>query len=145
MHKELKNAIAKTPQQMTAIFEIRREVFVKEQSVSEDEEYDDYEDTSIHLAAYFEEQMVGTCRYRTTNKGVKLERFAVLKRHRKDGVGGALLQFALNQLDDLSVVYLHAQVQVVDFYGRYGFSKVGEQFEEAGIQHFKMVYSPNDC
>jgi predicted GNAT family N-acyltransferase len=36
-------------------------------------------------------------------------------------------------------VYLHAQVQVVDFYAKFGFEAVGPQFEEAGIQHYKMV------
>lgn len=122
-----------------SIFEVRRAVFVKEQSVSEAEEYDDYETSSTHLAASVDGKVVGTCRFRNTDKGTKLERFAVLKEYRGTGVGEDLLIHCLNLVQKEKYVYLHAQVQVVDFYAKYGFEKEGNMFEEAGIKHCKMV------
>ena len=83
-----------------------------------------------------------TARYRKTEKGIKLERFAVLKQYRKKGYGNKILKRILEVLkhnkDD---IYLHAQVQVVDFYKKQGFIKKGDIFSEAGIQHYKMIYN----
>jgi predicted GNAT family N-acyltransferase len=122
-----------------AIFEVRKAVFVVEQNVSESKEYDEFETSSTHLAAILEDLVVGTCRYRSTAGGVKLERFAVLKKYRGMDVGKNLLAHCLHLLGAEADVYLHAQVQVVGFYALFGFEKVGDQFEEAGIRHFKMV------
>ena len=40
-------------------------------------------------------------------------------------------------------IYLHAQIQVVEFYQKLGFVKQGNLFEEAGIKHYKMVFKPS--
>ena len=142
MDKQIIVKVADSPQSMEAIFEVRRAVFVIEQSVSEEEEYDEFEISSTHLFATCDNRVVGTCRYRKTSQGTKLERFAVLEAYRTRSVGASLLKAALSAVDQGKLIYLHAQVQVVDFYKKYGFAQVGEQFEEAGIQHYKMVYSP---
>lgn len=144
MDKEIIVKVADSPQSMEAIFGVRREVFVIEQSVSEEEEYDEFETSSTHLFATCDNRVVGTCRYRNTSQGTKLERFAVLKDYRTRSVGASLLLAALATVDQSRLIYLHAQVQVVEFYKKYGFAQVGEQFEEAGIQHYKMEYSPQD-
>jgi predicted GNAT family N-acyltransferase len=144
MDKEIIVKVADSPQSMEAIFGVRREVFVIEQSVSEEEEYDEFETSSTHLFATCDNRVVGTCRYRNTSQGTKLERFAVLKDYRTRSVGASLLLAALAAVDQSRLIYLHAQVQVVEFYKKYGFAQVGEQFEEAGIQHYKMEYSPQD-
>jgi predicted GNAT family N-acyltransferase len=144
MDKQIIVKVADSPQSMEAIFEVRRAVFVIEQSVSEEEEYDEFEISSTHLFATCDNRVVGTCRYRKTSQGTKLERFAVLEAYRTRSVGASLLKAALSAVDQGKLIYLHAQVQVVDFYKKYGFAQVGEQFEEAGIQHYKMVYSPQD-
>jgi predicted GNAT family N-acyltransferase len=141
MDKEIIVEIADSPQSMEAIFRVRREVFVIEQQVSEEEEYDEFETSSTHLVAYCDNQVVGTCRYRKTSFGIKMERFAVLKEFRTRSIGASLLLAALDAIDQNQYIYLHAQIQVVGFYKKYGFIKVGERFEEAGIQHFKMIYS----
>lgn len=122
-----------------AIFEVRSNVFVLEQNVPKSREYDEYEDSSEHLAALVDQQVVGTCRYRHTSNGVKLERFAVLREFRGLKIGEHLLAYCLDLVNDEPYVYLHAQIQVVDFYAKYGFIKEGPQFEDAGIQHYKMV------
>lgn len=135
---EVQNVHSKT--QLNQVFNIRREVFVKEQMVDENEEYDEFEFLSSHLLAYLDKIPVGTCRYRNTQKGIKLERFAVLKDYRKYKVGEALVRRVLSVVDLNQHIYLHAQVQVVDFYQKYGFEVVGNIFEEANIQHYKMIY-----
>jgi predicted GNAT family N-acyltransferase len=131
--------VANSSGNLKSVFAVRKKVFVEEQAVSEEEEYDAFETSSTHLIASIDKNIVGTCRFRNTNKGIKLERFAVLKEYRNNGVGVALVKETLNQVDISQHVYLHAQVQVVDFYAKYGFVKTGDLFEEAGIKHFKMV------
>ena len=126
-------------QQRDVLFEVRKQVFVVEQKVSEEEEYDEFEDSSVHFGAYFNDKIVGTARKRETYFGTKLERFAVLKEYRKMGVGAALVKSVLESCSTRQTIYLHAQIQVVDFYAKYGFVKKGEMFEEAGIKHYKMI------
>lgn len=141
MCESIEVVIVNSADQLKSIFEVRNAVFVQEQKVSKEEEYDTFETSSTHLLAKCDNQVVGTCRFRNTDKGIKLERFAVLKDYRDRGVGAALLQKALSEVDTRQKVYLHAQVQVVDFYAKYGFDQVGPKFEEANIQHYKMVYN----
>ena len=55
------------------------------------------------------------------------------------GLGQELVKAVLADLPaDASYVYLHAQVQAVPLYEKFGFEKVGPEFEEAGIRHYKM-------
>lgn len=129
---------------MKKAFKIREEVFVIEQEVAPDEEYDEFEETSQHFLAVDEEgKPCGTARWRFTNKGIKLERFAVLKSYRGKGVGYALVKAVLEnieQSDEASgkVKYLHAQLPAVPLYAKFGFKKKGDMFVECNIQHFEM-------
>jgi len=128
-------------------FVIREKVFVKEQQVAPEEEYDEYDETATHFVAYDErEQACGTARWRVTDKGIKLERFAVLDSHRNQGAGNALLLAILDDINQSAKnssdsIYLHAQTTALPFYEKYGFRKVGDEFEECHIRHFKMIYS----
>jgi predicted GNAT family N-acyltransferase len=125
-------------------FRIRRVVFVTEQNVDSQEEYDEFENESKHYLAVSDKVPVGTFRWRTTDEGVKLERFAVLKAHRSLGIGKALVRKALEDTLPLGkTIYLHAQVQVISFYRSFGFKEIDEVFEEAGILHKKMIYDPS--
>jgi predicted GNAT family N-acyltransferase len=125
-------------------FAIRRAVFVEEQNVPAEDEYDEFETTSQHFLAYLDEKPVGTARWRRTSNGVKLERFAVLPEARRQGVGQALVQAVLDdvfsqQPEPIERIYLHAQVTAMPLYAGFGFVAVGPQFDECGIQHYKMV------
>jgi predicted GNAT family N-acyltransferase len=134
-----------TQQDLEKAFEIRRQVFVIEQHVDPELEYDEFENTSTHYLATGNNVAAGTARWRYTGpKTIKLERFAVLKAFRGKNVGWALLNHILNEVKMLAPekIYLHAQIQVVDFYKKAGFVAVGEQFSEADILHYKMIYSP---
>ncbi|MEQ9006871.1 MAG: GNAT family N-acetyltransferase, partial [Ekhidna sp.] len=64
-------------------FEIREEVFVVEQQVSREEEFDEFEDESYHFVALDEnDDPIGSARWRYTEKGIKLERFTAKKEWR---------------------------------------------------------------
>lgn len=132
------------PADLESAFAIRRTVFVEEQHVDAREEYDEFEESSTHFLARADGTPCGTARWRRTSNGVKLERFAVLADFRGMGVGKALVQTVLNdvfgqQPEPIERIYLHAQVTAMPLYASFGFIPVGPMFEEAGIQHYKMV------
>ena len=124
-------------------FAIRQRVFVEEQNVDTKIEYDEFEKVSRHFIAFSGNYPVGAARWRHTDKGIKLERFAVLITHRGRGVGSALLKAVLENIGDPEgkILYLHAQNHVIPFYEKFGFQIAGEEFEEAGILHHKMLLS----
>lgn len=121
-------------------FEIRRQVFVIEQNVDPAEEYDEFETGSQHYIALWNDTPVGTARWRKTENGHKLERFAVLEEARANKVGKSLLLQCLKDVPKGGMIYLHAQVQVIPFYEKSGFEAIGEEFIEAEIRHRKMIY-----
>ena len=130
---------------LDAAFSIREKVFVDEQNVPADAEYDahDRAATTRHYLAQIDGQPAGAARWRPTAGGVKLERFAVLAAFRNQGVGEALVHQVLADVQaeapDAAQVYLHAQLRAIPLYERTGFYKEGEMFEECDIQHYKMV------
>lgn len=129
----------KTQKELETAFAIRKKVFVDEQGVDPKLEWDN-EDVSTHFIALLDNQPCGACRYRKTDKGYKLERFAVLKEFRGKRVGLALVAAVLADLpENAGDIYLNAQADAVGLYAKFGFAVEGEQFEEAGIQHFKMI------
>ena len=122
-------------------FSIRRDVFVKEQNISKKIEFDDENVDATYFIAQYNNIFVGTARYRFTDLGIKLERFAVLKSYRNLGIGKELVLYILNSIKDKKLIYLHAQESVIDFYSRLGFKRIGSQFFEAEIPHQKMIYN----
>lgn len=136
MKINVKNIISEND--LKIAFAIRKKVFVEEQKVPENIEWDEFEKSSNHVLALIDEKPVGTARWRTTQKGMKLERFAVLREFRSCGVGKYLVHFILKELMNSENIYLHAQEHVVKFYERFGFKKKGSRFFEAGIPHWFM-------
>jgi predicted GNAT family N-acyltransferase len=124
---------------LVKVFAIRKAVFVDEQNCPPELEHEN-EEVSTHFLAFADEEACGASRWRKTDQGYKLERFAVIKPFRGKGVGSALIAAVLNDLPaDAKYVYLNSQLDAVNVYKKFGFETEGEQFEEAGIQHFKMV------
>ena len=124
--------------------EIRMRVFVEEQHVDAAIEVEN-EEEATHFLLYYRRKPVATARYRLTEKGIKLERFAMLSDFRGKGLGNDLLRFVLNDArKHKQRIYLNAQVQVVGYYEKYGFRKKGDPFEEAEIQHYYMEYQPEN-
>ena len=121
--------------------EIRSFVFVEEQGVSISDEHDGFDDIANHYLVFKNNVSIATARSRNTSFGIKLERFAVLIEYRNQGVGSFLVKQILKNLSSShQLIYLHAQKHVLEFYISLGFEKVGEVFQEAGIEHFKMVF-----
>ncbi|TCC89018.1 GNAT family N-acetyltransferase [Pedobacter hiemivivus] len=129
----------KNKEELEKAFAIRKKVFVEEQNCPPELEWEN-EDVSTHFLAEINGIPCGACRWRKTDAGYKLERFAVLKEFRGKRIGQALVAAALADLPESArYIYLNAQLDAVRLYSRFGFVAEGEQFEEAGIQHFKMV------
>ena len=130
---------ATTQEDLDKVYAVRREVFVVEQNCPPELEWE-FEEESNHFLATVDGEAAGACRWRKIDKGYKLERFAVLKKFRGFGVGQALVQAVLDDLPtDAAYVYLHAQIQAVSLYKKFGFEETGPEFEEAGIRHYKMI------
>ena len=126
-------------------FEIRNLVFCEEQKVSKKIEFDGLDEFCDHYLAKINELAIGTARIREEKKGTfKIERMAVLKEYRKKGVGKAIIKeilkhyLNLNKVDNL---ILNSQIEAKDFYKKFGFVEVGEEFIEANIIHIKMMYN----
>jgi predicted GNAT family N-acyltransferase len=130
--------------QLQQAFSIREKVFVQEQQVPAEEEYDEYESSSRHfLAMNAAGKPCGTARWRFTDRGIKLERFAVLPEYRSQKVGSALVQALLEDIQNHpsaqnKKLYLHSQVTAMGLYSKFGFKPVGEQFDECNIPHYTM-------
>lgn len=122
-------------------FDIRMRVFVKEQRVPRDIELDNDDDRAIHFLATISGNAIGTARIVMRRRSAKIGRMAVLKSHRRKGVGKRLLEHAVSRARRLGArkIYLHAQSAVIEFYEQGGFRCVGPVFDEAGIPHRKMI------
>ena len=137
---EIKVHIATTQQELKYVREIREKVFIMEQNVPVDVEIDEHEDSSSHIIALLDDRFIGTARWRKTEDGIKLERFAVLKENRGLGIGKKLVKFILEKIKNEPFVYLHAQDHVISFYKQFGFNPTGDHFYEGGISHQKMIW-----
>jgi YbgC/YbaW family acyl-CoA thioester hydrolase len=122
---------------------IRTAVFVDEQKIPADLEWDAADAGCVHAVAYNRFGLaLGTGRLLQHVPGVaKIGRMAVSQSVRGSGVGRAVLDALMQEArvrNDREVL-LHAQASAASFYARAGFSPRGEMFEEAGIPHIEMV------
>ena len=134
---------AEREQDKLAAFGIREQVFVLEQQVPREAENDQYELTARHYLATCEGVPCGAARWRVTDQGIKLERFAVLQPYRNRQVGAELLKAVLEDVLAAHAgkkIYLNAQLPAVNFYKRHGFETQGDMFSECDLLHYKMVY-----
>jgi predicted GNAT family N-acyltransferase len=118
---------------------VREKVFIDEQRVPRDLEWDEWDEASDHAVAFDAAgNAIGTARLLPDGR---IGRMAVLKQWRRQGVGAALLGAMLDRARDRSMarVVLHAQTQAGGFYRRFGFSERGAEFLEAGIPHVEMT------
>ena len=135
--------VVENQQELDQAFAIREKVFIEEQGCDRDEEFDGLDDDAVQFIAYYRDEPAGTSRYRKTEKGIKLERFAVYAEYRARGLGKCLLESMIDHIrnyeqDPELLLYLHAQMEAMPLYARRGFKETGEKFMEAGIEHIEM-------
>jgi predicted GNAT family N-acyltransferase len=129
---------ARTPAERAQALQVRRRVFIDEQGVDAALEHDEHDATCEHLIALAGDRVIGAARYRRTERGVKLERVAVLAEQRGRGVGSALVRHGIAKLAAGSELYVHAQQSALGFWERMGFVAQGPEFREADIAHRLM-------
>jgi predicted GNAT family N-acyltransferase len=117
---------------------VREPVFVIEQMVPIEEEWDALDPLCHHVIARdSEHKPIGTGRLTPEHK---IGRMAVLRAWRGKHVGDAILRTLIEKARELGwpEVSLNSQVSAIGFYQKFGFEAFGEEFTEAGIQHRKM-------
>ncbi|MFJ3301761.1 GNAT family N-acetyltransferase [Streptomyces sp. NPDC086549] len=143
--------IAEDPADREACFAVRKEVFVVEQGVPQDIEYDEYDAVAVHVLAVREDGVpLGTGRLLFGEAAASktggdpsvgsLGRLAVAREARGLGVGVALVR-AIEEAArarGLTAVDLHAQTHALAFYERLGYEAYGPEYPEAGIPHRAM-------
>ncbi len=117
--------------------EVRTRVFIEEQKVPKELEWDELDETCIHALAIADDKPIGTGRLTTDGH---IGRMAVLAEWRGRGVGAALLSHLMEAARDRGDDFceLNAQVSAIGFYERFGFQVRGEEFMDAGIPHRLM-------
>lgn len=124
----------------SSIRAVREAVFIAEQRVSREDEFDGKDTSCVHVLAVVDGQAVATGRL-DLGSGGKIGRVAVLPEFRRRGVGTQVMK-VLEQAGiqaGLTQVWFHAQLTAVSFYESLGYTAEGEVFSEAGIQHVKML------
>ncbi|WP_426140002.1 GNAT family N-acetyltransferase [Pseudomonas sp. DWP3-1-2] len=122
----------------TDIRRIREAVFIAEQSVPAELEWDAEDAEAIHFLAFEGDYPVGTARLLPDGE---IGRLSVLRDWRGLNVGDALLNAVIDEAErrNLKPQKLSAQVHASAFYERHGFTIVSEEFLEAGLPHVDMV------
>jgi predicted GNAT family N-acyltransferase len=122
----------------SALADIRRHVFIEEQSVPESLEWDGMDDDAVHVLALDATHAIGCARMLS---GGRIGRMAVLPEWRGRGVGRAMLEtlIALSREQGLAHVSLSAQTHAIPFYAKSGFKVCSEIYDDAGIPHRDMV------
>ena len=116
---------------------IRQCVFVDEQKVPVELEWDSADETAIHLLASLDDQPVACARVLPDGH---IGRMAVLPEWREQGIGMAVLLQAIQICRELDVTHarLSAQTHAIGFYQQAGFEVCGEPYSDAGLLHIDM-------
>ena len=119
---------------------IRIKVFILEQKVPEDLEWDEYDETAWHAVAKSNHQVIGTGRLIINQSIAKIGRMAIDPEFRGKGIGMEVLKALINKGKEKGAqeFILHAQTHAIAFYARQGFEPYGPIFDEAGIPHVEM-------
>ncbi|MET3924147.1 GNAT family N-acetyltransferase [Devosia sp. 2618] len=123
-----------------AAFNLRREVFVWEQKVPEEEEHDSDDLTATHLVAIAEGEVVGTLRMLDKPEHIKIGRVAVRQAYRGNGIAKQMMIAAMDhaRAKGRDRFYLTAQSDKLGFYERLGYVAFGPEFQDGGMPHYAM-------
>lgn len=119
---------------------IRKKVFIEEQGITPEMEYDDLDDQAEHFVAYLNGIPVSTARVISESSTAILGRVAAIKEYRHKGITRKMIK----KIEEFEVgigcieIQLHAQKSAIPFYQKLGYVGYGAPFEEAGIEHLSM-------
>ena len=121
-------------------FRLRREVFIVEQNVPPDEEFDADDLTCAHVVAILNGDVCGTLRVIAAEGYMKIGRVVTGLPWRGKGVASAMLRHAMAEHAGAreNRFHLAAQSDKMALYQRFGFKAYGEEFLDVGIPHFNM-------
>lgn len=133
-----------TQEELEHSFAIRKTVFVDEQQVDLEDEFDEFDEigaTCRHILVYHDGQPAGSGRIRWIDGVGKLERICILKQHRSLGLGKTIIEGLekIAQDEQTKEVKLHGQTQAEGFYHKLGFKTTSDIFIEADIPHVVMT------
>jgi predicted GNAT family N-acyltransferase len=119
---------------------IREKVFIEEQKVTSQLEWDGMDKDAIHFLAFKDKKGVGCARAFVIQNRMQLGRMAVLREYRGEGIGSALIETAMTlaKLNQLSGIYISAQCHAIDFYKKFGFEVTSDIYLDAEIPHRDM-------
>jgi predicted GNAT family N-acyltransferase len=121
--------------------QIRYQVFVFGQGVPMDIEIDALDKVAMHFLMEVDGQPIGTARIINKGDGIgKIGRVALLMDKRGMGYGRELMWYLLGTgFRTFHTLVLDSQIQAIPFYEKLGFEPEGDMFEEAGIEHLRML------
>lgn len=120
---------------------IREKVFIQEQKVTPELEWDGMDEKAIHFLVFKDEKAIGCARAIVIKSQMQLGRMAVLKEYRGQGAGSTLIEKAIvtAKLKQLSGIHISAQCNAINFYVKFGFEVMGDTYLDAEILHRDMT------
>lgn len=119
---------------------LRTLIFIEEQGFVR--EFDDLDDTAVHIVAFDGDKPIGTCRYYPRPDGsYAIGRIAVAREYRGKGVGSALVLEAERRVALLGAktTVVSAQLRAAGFYRSLGYTEQGSPYPEEHVPHILMV------
>ena len=140
MKNNLKVEIVKWIDGYVPLTMIREKVFIEEQKVTPQLEWDGIDEKAIHFLVYKDEKAIGCARAIVIENYMQLGRMAVLKEYRGEGIGNNLIEKAVitAKLNQLSSIHISAQCHAIDFYKKFGFQVTSNIYLDAEIPHRDM-------
>ncbi len=133
--------IVSTQDELDRALLVRGIVFIEDNAIPYRVERDRHDFSAIHVLGEENGEPVAAARIRVVDGFAKLERIAVRRAYRGKNIGHGITDFLISVARSAGIrkCKLHAQSHLVDFYRAHGFEKVGELFQEAGIDHYLMI------
>lgn len=121
-------------------FNIREEVFIKEQNINRELEIDGTDKYAKNMILVENNKPIGTSRLIVIDNKLYIGRVAVLKQYRKKGYATHMINFLLKEAKNMGFneIFLNAQTYTKNFYEKFGFKAFGKEFLEANIPHISM-------